>query len=299
MPIKYLVNLTSKTLSSIGYSTENVIDPPNLNTTLKQSLIEGDPNFKIKTTNKSQFTVEIPNSTYSEMIYADFHFGYKRISKLCEEVEKQIKSGNTSAWLIVTTYYASFFAAIEISKILGRFNLNLNKSQQESILNNSIGGCGAPFLSESSVTLVGQMKPSTQYDFTTISFSNSRGKPHKLAWDNLYFYLKSISPNSKSKEYLCQQRFLDIIGPNSKSKWPKPSETRNDWNYFNPKYFTEYGEELTKQHKSIIGNYRKSINWASTRNLFPTEQNKASSLAFIYTNLILTINNIKDKILLS
>lgn len=297
MPINHFTDLASRTLYDINYSTEGMTTPSNNSAALKQSLLQGDPNFKVTTIDKSQFTVELSYTTYSEMLYTEYYYGYKRIKKLKNEILHQLKLRKTSAWLVVTTYYASFFAAIEIAKVLGRFNMNLDRAQQESILNKSSGGCGASFLSDSPITLIGQAAPSSEDQSIIIRFSSANGRPHKLAWDNLFYFGKTISPDKDRKIHKYQKMFIDIIGPNNRSKWPKPSDIRNVWNYSNPKYFLSYGEQITKQHKSIVGNYRKSLHWVSNRNLYPTEENQASSVAFIYTSLLTIIENLKNKIL--
>jgi hypothetical protein len=204
MPINHIVDLVGKKLSEINYSKDNLAVTPSFNGVLKQSLLQGDPEFKIKLINKSQFTVEIPSSAYSEMLYTDFFYGLQRIQKLQDEIEFQKSLPESSAWLIVTTYYASFFSAIELSKVLGRFNLNLDSSQQEVLANQSTEGIHSNFITGSSVSFVGQACASTNWDLVKITFSSGGGKPHKLAWDNLHFLLKSINFSSDSKRYISQ-----------------------------------------------------------------------------------------------
>lgn len=301
MPVGFLTKKMQAKLSDVNFSKGDIENKkPNIDQTLKESILSTDPDFEVMLLDRNRFTLEIPSHLYSQILHADFYHGLKRIKQLERETSILKKSENNSAWLLVSAYYTSFFTSLEICKILGLFNITLNINQQEHISNIAIGGNRGNFVDSSPVTLLGQSKASTDSNRVIITFTNGgKNKPHQLAWNNLSSATRQLSNSSvkDTAELRVNKLFSGLLGSTPSSRWPQPSFIRNKWNYSSPKYYSDFGKSNIKKHQNILANYKDSKIWAKKNSNSPDEANQAASIAFLYTMLTCSIDNIKDTIL--
>ena len=72
---------------------------------------------------------------------------------------------------------------------------------------------------------------------------------------------------------------------------------RNRWNYTNANYYGQLGEEHAKVFAKQALSEKGCYSWAATKRLSPDEKNIATSIAFVNTVLLNTIENIKPKMI--
>jgi len=292
MPQILLKNAIVKRLAELDYQRPSHIEMPAAAHTIKSI---GYAEVEIKSPHS--FEVTMTYRQFSECLYTDFYYGYERITTQnnCLPVLLKKENNTPTAWSLVTAYYSAFFAAIEIGKILGRLNTYLERSHCYQIQGNSSnsfqGGLEAG-------NYLGAARLGTHQGDVIIRFNSSGERPHQMAWKNL----SDMIPNTEGKilSSARQQQiklFKEIISNDSKSRWPTPSEVRNQWNYTNANYYGSLGEEYASVFAKHALYKNGCYSWAANKRLSPNEQNIATSIAFVNTVLLDVIDNIKPKII--
>ena len=293
MPQILLKNAIVKRLGELGYKRPSHIKIPNGAWTLKSAILNGNVDVEIKRNNS--FEVTIIDHLFIECLYTDFSYGYERISKQNNCLSVLLKENNTPrAWSLVTAYYSAFFAAIEICKILGRFNTYLEKSHCSKIQGNSSNSFAGRL--EAGNYLGAASLGSYQGD-VIIRFNSSGERPHQMAWKNLSDMFPSERKNLSSARQQQIKLFKEIISNDPSSRWPTPSEVRNQWNYTNANYYGSLGEEYAEVFAKQALSKNACYSWAANKRLSPDKKNIATSIAFVNTVLLDVIDNIKPKII--
>jgi len=293
MPQILLKNAIVKRLGELGYQRPSHIEMPTAAHTIKSTILNGYADVEIKRNNS--FEVTMTDRQFSECLYTDFYYGYERISTQNNCLPVLLKENNTpTAWSLVTAYYSAFFAAIEIGKILGRLNTYLERSDCDKIQ-----GISKPFQGRLEAgNYLGAARLGTHQGYVIIRFNSSGERPHQMAWKNL----SDMFPNTEGQilSSARQQQiklFKEIISNDSKSRWPTPSEVRNQWNYSNANYYGSLGEEYASVFAKHALCKNSCYSWAATKRLSPNEKNIATSITFVNTVLLDVIDNIKPKII--
>jgi len=294
MPQILLTKAIEKHLDELGYQRPSHLKTPSGAWTIKSTILNGNADVEIKS--HHSFEVSITEHQFAECIYTDFYYGYERILKQNNCLPVLLKENNTpTAWSLVTAYYSAFFAAIEIGKILGRLNTYLERShcsQIQGYSSNSFQG------KLEAGNYLGAARLDTHQGYVMIRFNSSGERPHVMAWKNLSDRFPTTEGKNLSSARQQQIKlFKEIISNDSMSRWPTPSEVRNQWNYTNANYYGSLGEEqadvFAKQALSKKGCY----SWAANKRLSPDEKNIATSIAFVNTVLLDVIDNIKPKMI--
>src|SRR6185369_11322484 len=84
---------------------------------------------------ENSFEVIIDESEYNEILFAETKHGVVRINRQYEAVKAISRCKQSPrAWLLVTAYYHSFYCAILVSRLLGRYSCYFGKSEINSII---------------------------------------------------------------------------------------------------------------------------------------------------------------------
>ncbi len=112
---------------------------------------------------------------YYESISSDYHFSLQKVMRQRESLDLMLGNDGPSAWMLVTAYYQAFYAAIQISRLTGLYNIylssshisrinDLNESSKSLTESGAYLGVGA-FLEKESNSVV--VKFSKKWDQTT------------------------------------------------------------------------------------------------------------------------------------
>jgi hypothetical protein len=293
MPQIILKNAIVKRLGELKYRLPSHIEAPSAAWALKSTILEGKCDIDIKSQNS--FEVTMTDSLFAECIYADFYYGYERILKQNHCLHVLLKEANTpAAWCLVTAYYSAFFAAIEIGKILGRISTYIDQSDARRIQYRS----GGAFLSDLEFgNYLGGVRLDAHKGYVMVRFSRHGERPHQQAWQNLSVLFPNEVKNLSSARQKQIKLFKEIISNDPNSRWPTPSEIRNQWNYTNANYYGSLGERNASIFCKNAQSNSSCYSWATTKRLQPDEKNTAASVAFVNTVLLDVVENIKPKIL--
>ena len=294
MPQILLKNAIVKRLAELDYQRPSDIEIPTAAHSIKSSILNSYADVQIK--HHHSFEVTMTCRQFAECLYADFYHGYERILTQNNCLPALLNENNTpAAWSLVTAYYSAFFAAIEIGKILGRLNTHIEQSQCSQIQGSSNNFFQGRL---EAGNYLGAARLGTHQDEVIIRFNSSGERPHQMAWKNL----SDVFPNTDGKNLSSARQqqiklFKEIISNDSKSRWPTPSEVRNQWNYSNANYYGSLGEEYASVFAKHALCKNSCYSWAATKRLSPNEKNIATSITFVNTVLLDVIDNIKPKII--
>ncbi|MEK8047088.1 hypothetical protein [Ideonella margarita] len=281
-------------LSAIGLRGEDKPQQYRYGHTVKSILSDASAHREVSFIGPNLFQITIAAGEYTEAIFNDLYFGSQRINQQCRNIECLLDSNAQSAWILVTAYYAAYFMANDISKVNGRFIINLSEAdflgilsaQQPSLQNGVTVEANNPFFV---IAEHGQMSGEI-----VLTLKKSSPKPHQIAWSNFSQIAGKIKITDERLTYLT---LLQSIVSAGNSGWETPSTVRNTWNYSQSNYYGEKGDEVGKIFSSIIKSPKSAFSWARNNNLKPSRENLAASVAYVYHILKLShyaiINRLK------
>jgi hypothetical protein len=243
--------------SLIAQSHPVALDRLSFGASLKY-LILNDPNISVEITSPSSFDVYesqhgliIANGpALSQARLADFFLGSTRVRKQYEAVLKLRDGGAPTAWLLISAYYCSFFACIELCKLLNRVLFGLEDDDLAILRNKAHGPLHAQFFAAPPNNFVG-----VEYA-GKLQFRSSGAKPHAAAWESAQLALR---PLYALKGWPDANRLLELLSDPEYS----PSRIRNNWNYKRSDYFGTLGEQNGLEFKKLIGNPAGASAWLS------------------------------------
>ena len=290
MPVKPLRDVIQNKLSDIGFERVEFSDKPNPNETVKERLVEGigcDVSF----INNDEFEVVMSPQNYYRLLATDFYFSYQKIINHRDQLaDNKIKSF-ALPWILVTTYYSSFFSSIELSRLFGLYNMYLNDEHCRKISS----GVNSDFTIAKGVYIGGVRMDSQGY--IKIVFSKKRGsRPHEFAWHNVLEIFRKISTNSNQKNYITISEVKKILG--TKNEIGSPNNIRNDWNY---SYVNSYDPSFCSDVDDIRDyffrqQYRKIFSIMKSLQSHTTKKQKILSVIFFERILFGVMESLKDKI---
>lgn len=261
--------------------------------TIKQRLINNAGELFL-TDRANGFIGEINCDAFREALTNDLHFGFNRCFEQERNVHHLLNNSAQPAWIIVTAYYASFFACNEISKLLGSFIINFSKSEFIELIRSSVGTVTLnPDEIQDNNSYQVKVSHSANYGNVNLTFIKSSPKPHLVAWTNICSAVrKEVSENRSN--LLHRNLFLDICS-SEQDRWRLPSAIRNEWNYTKSVYYGEKGNEIAQKFIQLIRDYQSTMNWASNIHLIPHEENVIGSLSFVYHSLFDTLRTVDNR----
>lgn len=279
MPVSYIKDAIFDRLSKIGYTTQE-LDMPSIRGVLKESLLNGE-NLDVKIFSDREFEVKFSQNSYYQILATDFYYSFQKVY----EQSNFLKLSNAKspvAWLLVSTYYSSFYSAIELSKLFGTYNVYLKKEHCQSIISHT---------NNSNILQKGNYVGIVNTDVTdyiTVRFSaTEKSQPHDLAWRNMsrildFHNIADIRPTKVE-----QIKFIKSIFNSSFKALQTPNNVRNDWNYsFANAYDHSFCADISDIRTFLNENGRKSI--LSLPRNFKRNSNKQNNVyAIIYVEAIL------------
>ncbi|MCK7313951.1 hypothetical protein [Enterobacter bugandensis] len=274
-----LAKAAIKKIGTLGSLAEASASKPQYKNSIKKILINQGYNIDLKILQDHKITIELASDDYLESLFTDYFFGASRISSQIENITNLINSNSQPAWVIISTYYASFFMANEISKLCGSYIINFSSEEFKALLFHARNTIPATLNIEPNNSFKVTVSPSSFADHVLLTLTKSSPRPHVEVWKNLSSIIKNLDVNDKIKQH--QTLYLNICSE-QESAWKLPSAIRNEWNYTYADFFGVKGTELARKFLQLMSSYSSSISWASNRTLKPHEENIVASMAYIY-----------------
>lgn len=291
MPVGYIKDAVLDRLSKLEYTPQE-IEVPTIRGTFKETLLNGD-NIDVKILGEREFEVKISQNNFFQILATDFYFSVQKVTEQSKFLSTASRK-TPVAWLLVSTYYSAFYAAVELSKLFGRYNLYLKKDHCKSIISQTNSS-----LALESGNYIGILNYDTN-DYIAIRFSaRQKSQPHDLAWRNMLeimdFHAQADIRNTKVDAV----ELVKAIFNSSNKLLQTPNNVRNDWNYsYANAYDLSFCDEITEIRTFLSTTGRKSI-LSLPRNFKKYSNKQKDAYAIIYIEAILrqTILDLKNKIL--
>ncbi|HMN14376.1 MAG TPA: hypothetical protein PKD55_18825 [Bellilinea sp.] len=292
MPDLLIRDLVIKILNETDYRTNKITIKGRPSYLFKNYILAMYDDIEI--IDENSFEVSIDENDYNEILFTEAKHAINRINRQYE-VLKVISNCKElpKAWLLVSTYYHSFYCAILISRLLGRYSCYFDNKEISTIVKSATN------TSKSKIdhgNYVGYciFTPSRG---VKIRFKIEGDKPHFTAWKNLHDKLttKVIKGEVKADRLNRINLFKKIINEHVRS-WPQPSDVRNHWNYSDMSLYSEKGDNIARELSTFIDSTR-DIEWASRKNLYPEDKNISNSIGFISSTLNRVVRACEAKIL--
>lgn len=242
----------------------------------------------------SFFSVELSSDIYGDALFSDYYFGLIRINEQIKNLSIQIENTCQISWVLVTSYYAAFFMATEITKLCGSFIINFSADDMREIISRSSGPVNSSInLDDSNYGYQATLRNSDYDKRVKIHFQKKSPRVHVEVWKNIADIVRKLDLDDNGNQL--RELFLNICDGDDE-RWHKPSRIRNDWNYRHAHYYGEKGQELGEVFFRNIKSYSSSLSWAGNRTLQPHEKNIVAALSYIYHVLDKTITSINNRI---
>lgn len=275
------------------------LSPPfNVNDTLKGAILSND-NISIEITAKDKFNVKIDYKDMNKIISASYYIMHKKIEIQEKEVKKLINS-DSIAWFLVTMYYSSFYASNEICNLMGHHNLNITNDEKKNLLSKNtslIESIALEFLNSQTLNFYGKRSLTSEPNTVVINFENGGGKPHELAWNNLYKVINEINI-TESDSYMYQIITKNIL--HGEKNWERPNSIRNKWNYSNPSLYFEHDQKYISDKIKYFNDFKKLKLWVLSHNItyYPqSSQEDFITIMFIHNLTLNLMESIKEHLI--
>ncbi|MHB8090535.1 MAG: hypothetical protein ACYDH8_02825 [Syntrophales bacterium] len=292
MPEQIIRDLVIRMLQDIDYDPLRLSRRASPKYLFKAFITTLDEDINI--VDQNSFEVFIKLDEYNQIIFNETKYGLIRISRQRDAIHAlSANKESPKAWLIVTAYYHSFFSAILISRLLGRFSCYFSQTEISNIRCSASNSARIDLCPGNYVGYYVSCKDNS----VRIRFKYEGDKPHFTAWKNLCDKVQadahtSISDTGRRNRI---QLFRSILNDSVRS-WPLPSDIRNKWNYSDISLYSKKGDDIASEFAVFLGN-NKDLEWASRRRLEHNEKNVATSIAFISSTLRRTLDICEKKIL--
>ncbi len=292
MPVAYFNNCIIEHLKEIGYTKPNIEFNPRDG--LKNTILRGN-GIDVNVLGDSALNIVLSVQQYCEAITTDFYFSYEKVIGQNRAVKELLRGSAPGAWILVTVYYQAFYAAIQIARLSGVYNVSLGAEHLDEI--NGINSATEKLKDAGVYVSRGVHVNSDGY--ISLILEKKGDKPHKSAWKNLDSLIskRSIeSFSSRPHKYKLTMLLKNIICE-SVSQWPLPSQVRNDMNY---SVINSYESMYCKKASELIGffeddDFSKVKNWGlKTRRDYDVADH-ISSVGFVSVILRQVIINLHSK----
>lgn len=287
-----ITNKMLRSLGDIGYSPGDLPKNYSFSGTLKEVLVNTHVPKEVSIINSSFLEVTMQKSDYLSALMTDIHFGKERVANQTLNMSCQVENEQHPAWLLVSTYYASYFLACDIAKICGQFITNIPSSGVKELLTQVTNGSSSQFNLEGDASFAANVSRGRYENEIVIKLNKTAAKPHKVAWSNLFGIIRDIKCNDPN---IGLDRLKEIVDSNN-TRWRLPSTIRNEWNYSSTHYYGEKGTELANSFITLMKNSNSSFKRFSNNTLHPNEENITASIAFVYETLNAAYSNTLNQI---
>lgn len=244
---------------------------------LKDRLVYGSADCTIVDATHFDATLDLP--LYWGAVRNDWRLGYHRVlaqNRVARHLAEQAKLPR--AWVVVSSYYVSFFCAVELLRALGRRAHYFSEEE--------VAGMSSRAQNPSAVTLeVGNYVANDTFkpndNNVLLRFAKTRARPHEFVWSEIGRAAQTHVDVTRSAS---ARRFVQMIS--GADRWKGPSETRNEWNYADPGLYGPAGTRLAEQFAKLARDSDSAWKWGRSLRLDPTPANIVSSLAFIQHTLV-------------
>lgn len=262
--------------------------------TIKNILTDPANDLSFEFIDINNFSVEMSSELYRDALFSDYHFGKQRIEEQIKNLQVQVQNSCQTSWVLVTSYYAAFFMATEITKLCGKFIINFSESDMNEIAIRSLTPLSSDiFFNESNYSYQAIIKNSDYEKRIKILFTRKSPRVHVEVWKSIADIVKNIEIDDNGNHL--KELFLNICDGNDE-RWHKPSRIRNDWNYRHANYYGDKGQDLGDLFYKNIRSYSSSMSWAGNRTLQPHEKNIVAGMSYIFHILYKSIENINSRI---
>lgn len=229
----------------------------------------------------NRFRVSLSAEKFSGTICRRVFYSSLRVAKLCTAVKVLQSAKCAAAWTLTTSYYSSFFAALELLFLDGRFASYVDGDDVAAIQLFSPTS-GYKILKG---TYECEVKWDEKDETVFVFYSFGSDKPHAFAWEKMRQYVDSIEdlvPEKSIPQWLTMRRVLGSGG----DRWRFPSETRNIWNYRDSELFATEGDRVAGEFRSHCNEPALAVKWIARKPRQPNEQSYATAIAYLKAVLV-------------
>jgi hypothetical protein len=246
---------------------------------LRDLIRSGDGEPEILDVNR--FKISLSAKKFSGTICKRVFYSSVRVAKLCAAVNALQAADCAAAWTLTTSYYSSFFAALELLFLDGRFSSFVDGDDIAAI----------QLYSRSSVfklskgTYECEVKWDEKDESVSVFYSHGSDKPHAFAWEKMRQYVDGIEglvPLKSVPQWILLRRVLGSGG----DRWRLPSDTRNRWNYTDSRLFTKEGDSVCNEFCTNCYQPTLAVKWISRNPRIANEQDYATSIAYLKAVLV-------------
>jgi hypothetical protein len=297
MPISILKEIIVDHLDSIGFARPGNHYTHSARGCVK-SIILNNNGVDIVVLDEKTFRVSIQADRYYESLASDYYFSLQKVTRQRESLKLMLENDSSGAWVLVTAYYHAFYAAIQVSRLSGLYNMSID-SDQMGMLNSFSESSKS--LTQMGAYLGGGTYLDTASNSIVIKFAKNGVKPHELTWSNISGSLK----NSEVAKRAAGQRlariafFREIIDRNPHGAWPTPSKLRNDWNYSIVNAYDKSSDTKAKKMKYILQEkeFDRAKSWCDRKKRDVGDEEFMASLGYVCIVLENVINSISSRLL--
>ncbi|MDD4871351.1 MAG: hypothetical protein PHR77_12400 [Kiritimatiellae bacterium] len=224
------------------------------------------------------FVAEFDPERYFEALRFSMYRGYTRALKQTTAAKSisQVISVPTP-WVVVSSYYAAFFTAVELLRAAGVWFTFLDKADVSTV---TASATNTPPVSLSPGLYLGRTSRANSGDSHRIRFARESGSSHQHIWQQLgHVLLARVSPNDTQEQFELDM-FSRFLG-HGKRSWNNPSETRNEWNYQRPELYGICGDREGLEFRKIVKTPKSASAWASNKHMGRSGSTEAAAIAFV------------------
>jgi hypothetical protein len=294
MPVAQLNELVTEHLKKIGYEKpKGMIFSPR--GSLKNAILTGN-GTEITITGPGEMSVVMGVLQYYEAISTDFYFSCEKIEGQNAAIKQLISGNSPGAWILVSVYYQAFYAAIQIARLTGKYNISFDNEHISAINENSLS---EQRLDQTGTYLSRNVGLNSQGYISMILVKEGE-KPHKMAWQNLDSLISKNSIekyHSRPNVYRLNKLFKEIIC-STMDQWPLPSSVRNDLNYSLINSYDLSFSKKTRELQSFFDSedFSKAKQWGLRQRKTIDIEDHISSVGFISVMLREAVKSLREKL---
>lgn len=182
-----------------------------------------------------------------------------------------------TAWVVVSCYYAAYFAAVELLRAAGIWISFFSGDEVQSLTAQSTGTGGATL---SPGSYLGRASWDQKDNTIKVTFCRQARGSHEIVWSEIVQKLLQRTSPRTSEELSSVERFKQLLGA-GKNAWSSPSETRNRWNYQIANLYSMQGDQTGEAMRKLISGSQAAYGWAKRKKIPQSQSAEASALAYV------------------
>lgn len=243
---------------------------------------------------ENRFEVDLSPVDFSKAITKDYRDGLARVRSLSDVHSKILNQEYCSAWKVVTLYYVGFFSAVEILRAFGEYVSYFDSDSTLTIT--QCATVNAAQIESGSYFGVAKFHDST--GIVTISYCKSNVRHHQRAWSSIASLAQSSLKSRDKEEREIIDRIIAVLGQSKNGlRGVSPSDTRNHWNYEDPKLFGNLGSVTAENLVRLMRNPGAPLKWIRNKANLLDLSNATCALGFSSEFLRIVIEGLGDRII--